>query len=154
MSKSRPRNYKAEYQRRKALNLARGMSVSQARGHAKKNERSVSEVKRLAKETGIPIQRLQKVEFGTPGETETDWRTKNFTGTDQRRVEQFISLLPDRTRIWIVAFVRVTGTIHYPAGDRWTTILTNRTKRDVHFPLELPAFVAHVFIWRVRFKPL
>ena len=39
---ARKRNYKAEYQRRKARGLVRGLSLSQARGHPKPGEVRVS----------------------------------------------------------------------------------------------------------------
>jgi hypothetical protein len=42
----RKRNYEREYARRKQLARERGLSLSQARGHPKKGERSVSEMKR------------------------------------------------------------------------------------------------------------
>lgn len=42
---SRKRNYKAEYQRRLQLAKERGLSTAQARGHARKNEAKVSELK-------------------------------------------------------------------------------------------------------------
>src|SRR5215211_2707787 len=42
----RRRNHKREYARRKQLARERGLSLSQARGHPKKGERSVSEMKR------------------------------------------------------------------------------------------------------------
>lgn len=42
----RKRDYKQEYARRKQLARERGLSTSQARGHPRKGERSVSEMKR------------------------------------------------------------------------------------------------------------
>jgi hypothetical protein len=42
----RRRNYKREYARRKQLARERGLSLSQARGHPKTGERSVSEMRR------------------------------------------------------------------------------------------------------------
>ncbi len=43
---SKTRDYKAEYQRRIQLAKERGLSIAQARGHARKNEAKVSDLKR------------------------------------------------------------------------------------------------------------
>ncbi|SFM87005.1 hypothetical protein [Nitrosomonas communis] len=43
---ARKRNYKAEYQRRRQLAEQRGFSIAQARGHARKSEAKISELKR------------------------------------------------------------------------------------------------------------
>ncbi|AKH38462.1 MULTISPECIES: hypothetical protein [Nitrosomonas] len=43
---SKQRNYKAEYQRRRQLAQQRGLTIAQARGHARKDETKVSELKR------------------------------------------------------------------------------------------------------------
>lgn len=43
---SKTRNYKAEYQRRRLLAEERGLSIAQARGHARSNEPKVFELKR------------------------------------------------------------------------------------------------------------
>lgn len=40
------RDYKAEYQRRRELGRERGLSIAQSRGHARKNELNISELKR------------------------------------------------------------------------------------------------------------
>lgn len=49
MNKTKPtkkRDHKAEYQRRRELGNERGLSIAQARGHARKNEAKISELKR------------------------------------------------------------------------------------------------------------
>jgi hypothetical protein len=43
---SKKRDYKAEYQRRRELGNERGLSIAQARGHARKDEAKISELKR------------------------------------------------------------------------------------------------------------
>ncbi|SFF01664.1 hypothetical protein [Nitrosomonas sp. Nm166] len=43
---TKKRDYKAEYQRRRQLAEERGLSIAQARGHARKEETKVSELKR------------------------------------------------------------------------------------------------------------
>lgn len=43
---SKKRDYKAEYQRRRELGNERGLSIAQARGHARKDETKISELKR------------------------------------------------------------------------------------------------------------
>ncbi|SEF99491.1 hypothetical protein [Nitrosomonas ureae] len=43
---SKKRNYQAEYQRRRQLGIERGLSIAQARGHARKSESKISELKR------------------------------------------------------------------------------------------------------------
>lgn len=43
---SKTRDYKAEYQRRRLLATERGLSIAQARGHARKSEAKISELKR------------------------------------------------------------------------------------------------------------
>lgn len=40
------RDFKAEYQRRRLLAVERGLSIAQARGHARKSEAKISELKR------------------------------------------------------------------------------------------------------------
>lgn len=43
---SKVRDFKAEYQRRRQLAQERGLSIAQARGHARKDEEKISELKR------------------------------------------------------------------------------------------------------------
>lgn len=43
---SKKRNYKAEYERRRQLGTERGLSIAQARGHARISESKISELKR------------------------------------------------------------------------------------------------------------
>ncbi|WP_394808648.1 hypothetical protein [Nitrosomonas sp.] len=56
---SKKRNYQAEYQRRRQLGKERGLSIAQARGHARKSEAKISELKR----SGI-IDRTRKSTLG------------------------------------------------------------------------------------------
>lgn len=57
---TRVRDYQAEYQRRKALGSARGLSTAQARGHARRSEQSVSALKTVGTVASTEPTTLQK----------------------------------------------------------------------------------------------
>ncbi len=59
---TRKRNYAAEYARRIARGKARGMSVSQSRGHPKK--RTVTAVLKGGRDKGKTVKRIEIVEVG------------------------------------------------------------------------------------------
>lgn len=59
---AKPRDYKAEYQRRIERNLAKGYSRSQARGHARTRELRVSDKNLLATNREKLEQRIQRME--------------------------------------------------------------------------------------------
>ena len=115
---------------RKTKGLANNFRVAQTRGHArpKLHERSVSHVKRIAKEQNIPMGSVQRVTPGTPGKTEGDFRSKRFTGAQYDRALSFIHSLPYRTRVMVKARGMGTGTPAYPAKIVTRTIVTNRHK--------------------------
>jgi hypothetical protein len=62
----RSRNYRAEYQRRKQRGLAKGLSLSQARGHARAGER-LKPANRLFVDRNSPEEKaIRAMQFGIP----------------------------------------------------------------------------------------
>ena len=84
-SRQRPRNYKAEYERRIAKGLASGKSLSQARGHARAGERIVATTTKLVKPSLPEEQALRSIKAGS-----TLKAAAQETGVPPERLRRYI----------------------------------------------------------------
>ena len=120
----KPRDHKAEYQARKAAGLARGLSVSQARGHARKDkgEQSITQLKAIDK-------LVQKSKL-------SKWRVKTYkTERNFLKAVEKMRTDPKIKRVWLTALGDVKFSITLDSGElgpnQTRTLLSNRFSDDL-----------------------
>lgn len=149
---ARQRDYKAEYVRRIAHALARGFSRSQGRGHPStvKRERTVTDIKQEAKQTGVPVDKIPRANLG---KRIKGWMTFDVFSNENRDVANEIAKIPPHSRVWVSALMDIDR-LYGRTGTEWVTVLKNSSQSVALRNFSGSGHDPGIYAFAVRWKPL